>query len=122
MAKVLLVEDDPFLSSLLKTRLEKEGLEVRLVNDGKEAHKVLLEGKFQPEVMLLDLILPGESGFEVLEDIRKTPGLQKIKALVLSNLGQEVDVRHARELGAEYLVKAQASQEDIVNKIKEMIK
>lgn len=122
MVKVLLVEDDPFLSSLLKTRFAEEGFEAQLVSDGKEAHKILLEGKFQPDIILLDLILPGESGFEVLEDIRKTPGLQKIKALVLSNLGQAVDVKHAEELGAEYLVKAQASQEDIIKKIKEMAK
>jgi DNA-binding response OmpR family regulator len=120
MAKLLLIEDDPFLFSLLNNRLQKEGFEVTAVKDGKEALRFLTEEKLRPDVILLDIILPGKTGFEILEEVRNIPELKTTKAIIFSNLGQEVDVQRGKELGAEYLVKARTSLQDIVDKAKEL--
>ncbi len=123
MAKILLVEDDIFLSSLLKNRLLKEGLEVSLAQDGEEAIKLLKDEK--PNLILLDLILPKKSGFEVMEEIRSNPILQikETPIVIISNLGQETDIERGEKLGAvEYFIKAKTSLDDLVKKIKEFIK
>ncbi len=120
--KILLVEDDQFLSSIMVNRLTKEGFEVTLAKDGREAEKLLIEEKMRPNLILLDVILPGKSGFEVLESIRAVPDLKKTKVLITSNLGQDMDVKKGKELGAEYIVKAQTSLEDIIIKVKELVK
>lgn len=117
--KILLVEDDQFLSSLLMNRLKKEGYEVTLAKDGIEAEKLLIQDKMRPDIILLDVILPGKTGFEVLEDIRQVPELKNTKVLITSNLGQELDVKRGQELGAEYVVKSRTSLDDIINKVKE---
>jgi len=121
--KILLVEDDMFLSSLLKNRLQKENLEVILAKDGEEALKLLKDSKF--DLILLDLILPKKSGFEVMEDIHSNPSLQvqDVPIIIVSNLGQEADIKKSEELGAvEYFVKAKTSLDDLVEKIKDFLK
>lgn len=119
--KILLIEDDPFLSSLLGNRLKKEGFEVIAVKSGGEASKALASDK--PDLILLDIILPGKSGFEVLEDIRSNPASSKISVIVISNLGQESDIEKAKELGAtDYIVKAKITIDDLVNNIKKFLK
>ena len=123
MNKVLLVEDDPFLSSLLKNRLQKEGLEVNLAKDGEEALNSLKSAK--PDLILLDLILPKKSGFEVMEEIRNDPQMQsqEVPIIIISNLGQPEDISRGEELGAiEYFVKAKTSIDELVNKIKDFLK
>ena len=119
MSKILLVEDDAFLSSLLKNRLEKEGLEVSLARDGQEALDLLKTIK--PALILLDIILPKKSGFEVMEEIKNNPQLvlTNTQIIIISNLGQSEDISRGQELGAiEYFVKAETSIEDLVKKIK----
>ena len=119
MAKILLVEDDLFLSSLLKNRLEKEKFEVLAAHDGDEALKLLRDSK--PDLILLDIILPGKSGFEVLEEMQADPQLRdkvKIPVVIISNLGQESDLERGRELGVvDYFVKARISIDDLVKKV-----
>ena len=122
MNKVLLVEDDPFLSSLLKNRLQKEGLEVNLAKDGEEALNSLKSAK--PDLILLDLILPKKSGFEVMEEIRNDPQMQsqEVPIIIISNLGQPEDISRGEELGAiEYFVKAKTSIDELVQKIKDFL-
>ena len=106
--KLLLVEDDPFLSSLLKARLAKEGFVVNYASDGEEALELLRKEK--PDLVLLDLILPKKSGFEVLEIMRDDPRLVKLPVMIVSNLGQESDIARGKELGAvAYFIKAKTS-------------
>jgi DNA-binding response OmpR family regulator len=115
--KVLLVEDDPFLSNLLKVRLQKENVDVVLARDGEEALKRIEENK--PGLVLLDLILPKKSGFEILEKVSTDPQLKDMPIIILSNLGQTSDIQRGKELGAvEYYVKAKISIDDLVGKIK----
>ena len=120
--KILIVEDEVFLSNLLKATLEKEGFEVVQVFSGKDVSKDFLVEK-EIDLILLDLILPDKNGFEILEEIKKDPLLSKIPVIVLSNLGQEEDILKAKKLGVkDYFVKARESTESIVEKIKKILK
>lgn len=118
--KILLVEDEPILSNLLRQRLEKENFQVTLARDGSEAIKSLKQEK--PDLILMDIILPKISGFEVMEAMKSDPTLQSAPVVVISNLGQESDVERGQSLGAVgYFVKAQLSVEDLVSKVKEFL-
>ncbi len=115
--KILLVEDDQFLSSLLQTRLTKEGLEVVLATNGDQVLQLLKENKF--DLILMDIILPGKSGFEAMEEIVASPQYGQTPIMIISNLGQEQDVARGKELGAvEYFVKAQTPIDDLVAKVR----
>ncbi len=114
---VFIIEDDQFLSSILKTRLERDHIPVVQVFDGEEAMRWLSANK--PSVILLDLIMPKISGFEVLQSISLDPALQKVPVLILTNLAQDEDIAKAKELGAkEYFVKVRSSVDDLVTHIK----
>jgi DNA-binding response OmpR family regulator len=118
--KILLVEDDPFLSNLLKVRLQRENIDVTLARDGEEAIKSLTADR--PSLILLDLILPKKSGFEILEKISTDPQLKDMPVIIISNLGQTSDIQRGKELGAiEYFVKAKISIDDLVGKVKEFL-
>lgn len=118
--KVALVEDDPFLSKVLAFRLKEENFNVILAADGEQAIKVIKSER--PDLILLDLLLPKKSGFEVLEEIKKDETTKKIPVIILSNLGQQTDIDKGMQLGAvDYLVKANFGIKDIVEKIKEIL-
>ncbi len=115
--KVVLVEDDPFLSSLLGNRLKKEGFELISVKKGSEVLKALRDNN--PDLVLLDIILPEKSGFEILSEIRSDPATSQVPVIILSNLGQESDMERGKALGvADYIVKAKVTIDELVNKIK----
>lgn len=115
--KILLVEDDPFLYKVLSQRLSDEGFDVTVASDGQAAIDEV--GTLKPALVLLDLILPKKSGFEVLTEIRKNASTAKMPVVVLSNLGQQEDIDQIEKLGVrEYLVKADYSLSEMVKKIK----
>ena len=120
MAKVLIIEDDKFLTKIYKAKLEKEGLEADFANNGEEGLEKL--EKTKPKAVLLDLVMPLMDGFEVLEHVQKDPKLRKIPILVLSNLGQEDDRERAKKLGAkDFIVKSDTSIKAVVDLIKKYI-
>ena len=117
---ILIVEDDRFLSSLIKARLEKDGFQVAQAFDGEEGRQWLKKNK--PDLIILDLIMPRVPGFELLEGISLDPNLNKIPVVVLTNLAQDSDVKKAQQFGAtEYFVKIRVSIEDVINKVKELL-
>ena len=119
---VLIVEDDPFLLNLLVTRFEKAELNVIKAMSGEEALQMLREQKVKPDLILLDIILPQKSGFEVLEEIQSDPTLQKAPVIITSNLGQQSDVERGKKLGViDYFVKAQTPIDQLVDKVKEIV-
>lgn len=121
--KVLIVEDDKFLSELISTKLDKEGFAIALAGDGEAGLKKAEE--FKPEIILLDIMLPGMDGFEVLEKLKSHSDeqMKKIPVIILSNFGQESKVERGLQLGAvDYLVKANFTTGEIVAKIKEVLK
>ena len=120
MSKVLIIEDDKFLSSILKSRLEKDGLEVVQAFDGDEGLNMLKQDR--PDLILLDLIMPKVSGFEVLEQISLDPQLSHIPVMIASNLGQDSDIQKAKSLGAvEYYVKVRTTIDDLTKMVKNLI-
>lgn len=115
--KVLLVEDDRFVSSMLKSRLERDGFVVEQAFDGDEGVQKMRS--VHPDLVILDVILPKMSGFEFLEHVMSDTELASIPVMVVSNLGQETDVEKARSLGAiDYYVKARTSIDDLENVVK----
>ncbi|MFA5022669.1 MAG: response regulator [Candidatus Paceibacterota bacterium] len=119
--KVLIVEDDEFLRSLNAKRLETEGFKVAVAVDGQNA--IDLIPKEMPNLIFLDLLLPGVDGFEVLKKIKEDPKTKDIPVIVFSNLGQKEDIEKAHALGAiDFLVKANFTLDDVVLKIKEILK
>jgi DNA-binding response OmpR family regulator len=77
---------------------------------------------FLPDLILLDLILPGKSGFEVMEEINADPQAQKTPIIVLSNLGQDTDMTRGKGLGAvQYVVKARITIDDLVKQIRDFL-
>jgi len=118
--KILLVEDDPFLYKVLSQRLRDEGMDVTVSTDGESA--IADASRVKPNLILLDLILPKLSGFEVLAHVRKMPATTKVPVVVLSNLGQQEDIDQIEKLGVrEYLVKADYSLSEMVKKVKEHV-
>lgn len=121
MAKILIVEDDRFLRELIARKLIKEGYEIVEAVDGEEGVKKVKDEK--PDLILLDLILPGMDGFEVLAKIKDDPKTSLIPVLILSNLGQKEEIEKGLKLGAvDFLVKAHFTPDEIVEKIKRILK
>lgn len=118
--KILIIEDDKFLRELISRKLEKEGYIVCEAIDGEEGEKKIREEK--PNLVLLDLILPGIDGFEVLSRIKQDSVLESIPIIILSNLGQKEEIEKGLKLGAiDFLVKAHFTPAEIIEKIKNIL-
>jgi len=123
MAKVLLVEDDQILAKLYQTKFNKEGIDMQLASDGQEGLEKFKS--FNPDLIILDLIMPRVDGFTFLAKAKEDPLLsgRKVPILVLSNLGQESDIKRAQELGAkDFFVKADISLSQMIDKVKKYLK
>lgn len=119
--KILLIEDELYLLKIYGNKLKRNGFDVSIATTGDEGlHKVMTD---KPDLILLDLILPGgKDGFQVLEEIKKNPSTRKIPIIILSNLGQKSDIERGMALGAaDYLVKADISLPNVVEKIKKYL-
>lgn len=117
-ARILLVEDDDALANVYLTRLQAEGFEVRRVANGEEALASALN--FNPQLVLLDVMMPKVSGFDVLDILRNTPQTANLKVVMLTALSQESDIARARSLGVDdYLIKSQVVIADVVDRIKQ---
>lgn len=115
--KVLLVEDDDSLASVYLTRFEAEGFNVKRVPNGEDALAATIE--FHPDIILLDVMMPKVSGFDVLDILRNTPETANVKVVMLTALSQETDKQKASELGVDdYLVKSQVVISDVVERVK----
>lgn len=115
--KVMIVEDDAVLVNALTLSLEDEGYDISVATDGEEAEKMILKEK--PDLILLDLLLPIKSGFEVLKIIRGNPDTKNISVVILTNFEQETSIDEGMRLGAkDYIVKANIDIKDIPTIVK----
>lgn len=115
--KILLVEDDDALAGVYQTRLQAEGFDIKRVPNGEDALAGALE--YQPDLILLDVMMPKVSGFDVLDILRNTPETANMKVVMLTALSQDSDKQRAQSLGADdYLVKSQVVIADVVERIK----
>lgn len=118
---ILYIEDQARLRKLLSSFLEKAGYEVFTASDGELGLKILEEKK--PDLLVLDLILPKKDGYEILEIIRTREEIKNIPVVILTNLEEKYDIQKAMSYGVRaYLVKANYGLEEIVEKIKEILK
>ncbi len=115
--KVLIVDDDEFLLSMYSIKFSKSGLEVITSTNGDAAIQKLHEG-LSPDAIVLDIVMPGMDGFEVLEKIRKEKLAPNAVVLFLTNQGQSSDIDRAKGLGAAgYIVKASTIPSEVYNEV-----
>lgn len=118
--KILLVEDDEMLVTMYTDKFKREGYEVQSALNGSDGLK--LASSYRPDVILLDVVMPKMDGFTVLKKLKKKMDTKDIPVILLTNLGQEEDVKKGKELGAEdYYIKANHTPAQIVEKVKSTI-
>jgi two-component system phosphate regulon response regulator PhoB len=119
-AKVLLVEDDANLRDIYFARFQAEGYDLSVAANGEEA--LAMTVKVKPDLMILDVMMPRISGFDVLDIVRSTPDTAGTKVIMMTALSEESDRSRGRALGVdEYLVKSQVTLEDVVATAKRVL-
>jgi DNA-binding response OmpR family regulator len=119
LIKLLIVEDDKFLRDLAVQKLSKEAFQLSAAMDGEQG--IAMAEKELPNVILLDILLPGIDGFEVLRRIRANPALAATSVAMLSNFGQREDIEKALGLGADqFFIKANYTLDEIVEEVKKI--
>src|SRR4030042_1150998 len=118
--KILIIEEDRFLRKIYKNKFTRAGFEFREAISGDEGlNKVYSE---KPDLVLLDLMLPKKSGFDVLVELKRDKSTKKIPVIILSNLAQEEDIKRVLSLGArDYLIKTEVSLSDVIDRVKECL-
>ncbi|HSX30857.1 MAG TPA: response regulator [Candidatus Saccharimonadales bacterium] len=116
-ARILWVEDDLGIASLYIVRMDMEGFTVRHCENAEKAFSALKE--FTPDLILLDLMLPGTSGFDVLDKLRHDPQTANTKVVVLSALGRPEEIERATKLGSnEFIVKSQITLGELMDRLR----
>jgi len=120
MAKVLIVEDDKFLSSAYRLKFTKAGYEVMLAMDGSEGMTIL--STFTPDIILLDLVMPVKDGFTMLSELKASEAYKNIPVIITSNLSQKEDIDKAKGMGAmDFIIKSDISLDDLVTKVQKIL-
>ncbi len=118
--KILLIEDEKIMINLLEKKLTQEGYDVTVAENGEEGLRKMKE--INPDIVLLDIIMPKMGGFEVMEQMNKDPELKKIPVIIISNSGQPVELDKAKELGAsDWLIKTEFDPQEVLEKVLKQI-
>ncbi len=118
--RIFLVEDDQDLQEMYETKFTMEGFEVVKAENGAAALNKITGDK--PDIILLDIVMPEIDGFQVLKDIKANPDTKEIPVILLTNLGQDGDIKKGMELGAvDYLIKANFTPNEVVEKVKKAL-
>lgn len=119
--KILLVEDDEMLHNMYTQKFKKKGYDVLSAYNGAEGVKMAQAE--EPDLILLDIIMPKMDGFVALKKIRKSKNIGGTPVIILTNLGQEEDIKKGKELGADdYFIKANHTPAEVVEKVETVIK
>ncbi len=119
-SKILLVEDDAALGQMYQTLLSNHGYQVKLCSDGEQALSTAVE--YGPDLILLDIMMPKLSGFDVLDILHNTPQTAYAKIIILTALGEPADRVKAMERGAnDFLVKPETSTQDVLKRIEDVL-
>lgn len=114
---LLLIEDNPLLTSMYQAALEKAGFEVVFAHDGESGLALAREKK--PDAIVLDILMPGMDGFAVLKDLKEHKETKDIKVIILTVLAKKEDIEKAEKIGiVDYLIKPELTLAEIVEKIK----
>ena len=117
--KILIVDDEPNIVISLEFLMKKEGFEVAVANDGEEA--LAKVASFNPDLMLLDVMMPKKSGFEVCEALSADPQRAGLQIVMLTAKGRDTEVAKGLALGADAYVTKPFSTKDLVAKVKAML-
>ncbi|OHD85833.1 MAG: hypothetical protein A2Y52_05165, partial [Sulfuricurvum sp. RIFCSPLOWO2_02_43_6] len=113
--------DDVFIKEIIITRLKKDGFNVLDAADGVSGLRLIESSS--PDIVLLDLLIPILDGFELLARLNKSGLIKRIPVIVISNLAGEENIKRAKNLGAkEYIIKAQSTTTQIIERIKDSLK
>jgi DNA-binding response OmpR family regulator len=117
--KILLADDEPNIVISLEYLLKREGYTVLVARDGQEALETIMHER--PDLVLLDVMMPKKTGFEVCQSVRANEELQAIKILMLTAKGRDTDVAKGLALGADAYITKPFSTRDLVMKVAEML-
>jgi DNA-binding response OmpR family regulator len=119
-AKILIIEDDRYISKMYQLKLSLENYDVQVAENGRQGVDKVKE--FMPNIILLDLLMPELDGFEVLKLVKSDESTKNIPVLIMSNLGQEDHIQKGLQMGAiGYIVKSQYTPSRVVEKIKDVL-
>src|SRR3989344_4358094 len=119
--KILIIDDDKFLIDMYSIKFNEAGFDVNAVFNAKEALDKVDQG-FRPDICLVDIIMPTMDGFQLVGELKKREGFDKVHIIFLTNLGQQDDINKGMELGADgYIVKASATPTEVVAKVNEIV-
>lgn len=118
--KILLVEDDPFLSEIYATKFEEAGFKISVARDGSLGLQKVREEN--PDILILDIVMPNVDGFEFLRILKQDQAIKNIPVIILSNLGEQEDVERGFRMGAlAYIIKAHYTPTEVVSKVKSIL-
>jgi len=119
--KILIVEDDSFISDMYKAKLEYLGYNIKIAENGKVGLE--LAASFNPDLILLDIVMPEKDGFELLADLKKDEKLKDLPVILLTNLGRREDIEKGFKMGAnDYIIKAHFTPQEVVDKVSKVLK
>ncbi len=120
MSRIVIIEDEALIRDLLEMKLKEEGFEVLSAEDGEKGLELI--EKERPDLIILDIVMPKKTGFEVLEEMKKK-GLSDIPVIVISNSGQPVELSEAQKMGAsDWLIKTEFDPQEVLEKVKKYIR
>lgn len=116
MSKVLIIEDEQYIANMYKLKFEQNKYEVLLAPDGNSGIEIAKKEK--PDIILLDLVLTGEHGHDILQKMKIDPEIKMIPVVITSNLGQDHEIKQGMDLGAsDYIVKTSVTPQELVVRI-----
>lgn len=117
---IILVEDEETLANLIEAGLQRQGYEVEKANDGREGLRRIEKGK--PDLVLLDMMLPGLKGFDILEKLTEKGILPDMPIVVISNSGEPIELERILKMGVrDYLIKVNFNPEEVVAKVNDVL-
>ncbi len=118
---IILIDDDKWITDLYGEKLQEEGFNIFTANNGKEGAKLI--GIYKPDLILLDVVMPGGDGFSVLKQVKSNEETKAVPVVMLTNLSNDEDKKTAESLGAEYyMIKVNKTPAQVAEKIKEILK
>jgi len=119
MKKILIVDDEANIVISLEFLMKKEGFHVAVANDGEEALELI--ASFAPDLVLLDVMMPKKSGYEVCEAVRRNPERAGLKIVMLTAKGRETEIAKGLALGADAYITKPFSTKDLVAKVRSVL-
>lgn len=117
--KILIVDDEPSITVPLKFLMEQNQFAVKVVHTGEDALRAVDE--FQPDLVLLDVMLPAVDGFQVCQNLKENPTRTNIKVVFLSAMTRDLDIAKGNTLGADAYITKPFSNADVVNQVKDLL-